>query len=37
MQKVNKNNPLAPFVKGEFDGDLIYSPLTKGDKGGCIK
>ncbi len=30
---MNKNNPLAPFFKGEFDGDLIYSPLKKGARG----
>ena len=27
-----KNNPLAPFIKGEF----LKSPLTKGDIGGCV-
>jgi hypothetical protein len=37
MQKMNKNNPLTPFFKGELDDDLIYSPLTKGDQGGCFK
>ena len=26
------NNPLAPFIKGEF----FKSPLEKGDQGGCL-
>src|SRR3989304_6628966 len=26
------NNPLAPFIKGEF----LKSPLIKGDSGGCL-
>jgi len=26
-----KNNPLAPFIKGDF----LKSPLEKGDSGGC--
>ena len=32
-------NPLAPFSKGEFCRDApagrLYSPLIKGDLGGC--
>jgi len=27
-----KNNPLAPFIKGDF----LKSPLAKGDSGGCL-
>jgi len=27
-----KNNPLAPFIKGDF----LKSPLIKGDSGGCL-
>ena len=27
-----KNNPLAPFIKGDF----LKSPLGKGDSGGCL-
>jgi len=27
-----KNNPLAPFSKG----DSVKSPLIKGDSGGCL-
>ena len=26
------NNPLTPFIKGEF----FKSPLEKGDRGGCL-
>jgi len=26
-----ENNPLAPFIKGDF----LKSPLEKGDSGGC--
>ena len=27
-----KNNPLTPFIKGDF----LKSPLEKGDSGGCL-
>jgi len=27
-----KNNPLAPFIKGDF----LKPPLAKGDSGGCL-
>ncbi len=27
-----KNNPLAPFIKGDF----FTSPLENGDSGGCL-
>ena len=27
-----KNNPLTPFIKGDF----LNSPLKKGDSGGCL-
>jgi outer membrane protein insertion porin family len=34
---MNKNNPLTPFNKGEQIKSSPNSPLTKGDKGGCLK
>jgi hypothetical protein len=33
VEKCYLDNPLTPFVKGELDDDLIYSPLLKVDKG----
>ena len=27
-----KNNPLTPFIKGDF----LKFPLEKGDSGGCL-
>ena len=33
---IERNNPLTPFSKGEYN-PLTHSPLIKGDKGGCKK
>src|SRR3990172_4818857 len=32
QQMSSINNPLAPFINGEF----LKSPLEKGDSGGCL-